>query len=135
MGRSQNHLYHHRLAVRLLPQDVRAVQLAKAAIAAGIETLLTEAGIAACEVDTLYIAGGFGSHLNIDSAVKIGLIPESLKDKVIVLGNAALWGAASMLLDVTQQEKASAIVRASRHINLGGNSVFGDLFIENMMFE
>ena len=121
--------------VRLLPQDIRAVQLAKAAIAAGIETLLTEAGIAASEVNTLYIAGGFGSHLNIDSAVKIGLIPESLKDKVVVLGNAALWGAASMLLDVTQQEKASAIARASRHMNLGGNSVFGDLFIENMMFE
>ena len=121
--------------VSLVPKDIRAVQLAKAAIAAGTQTLLREAGIAASDVARLYIAGGFGSHLNIASAVKIGLIPELLKDRVTVLGNAALSGAASLLLDINQQAKANRIARTSRHINLGGNSVFGDLFIENMMFE
>ena len=121
--------------VILLPKDIRAVQLAKAAIAAGIETLLLEAGVLADDVRRLYIAGGFGSHLSIESAVKIGLIPETLKDKVVVLGNASLSGAASMLLDMTQQDKADAIASNSKHINLGGNQVFGDLFIENMMFE
>lgn len=120
--------------VKLLPKDIRAVQLAKAAIASGIKTLLHEAGVAADDVHTLYIAGGFGSHLNIESAVRIGLIPKSLRHKAVVIGNAALSGAASMLLNTEHQVKAAAIAGMSRHVNLGGNKVFGDLFIENMMF-
>ena len=83
--------------VALLPRDVRAVQLAKAAIAAGIETMFAEAEITADDVQKLYIAGGFGSHLSIASAVKIGLIPEKLKNRVEVLGNAALTGACCLI--------------------------------------
>lgn len=121
--------------VVLLPKDVRAVQLAKAAIAAGIETMFTEAGITADDVQTLYIAGGFGSHLNIDSAVKIGLIPEKLKSSVKVLGNAALTGAVEMLLDQRLQVTAKEIADRSKHVNLGGNKVFNEWFVEKMMFE
>ncbi len=121
--------------VVLLPKDVRAVQLAKAAIAAGIETLLSEAGIQASDIQRLYIAGGFGSHLSIASAVKIGLIPGELEDRVDVLGNAALAGATYMLLDRTSLEKAREIAASSTHVNLGGNKVFNEWFIEKMMFE
>lgn len=121
--------------IALEPRDVRSVQLAKAAIAAGIETLIQEAGIEADEVETLYIAGGFGSHLNIESAVKIGLIPEALGTKVEVIGNAALAGAVTMLLDQDAQRRAAEIAAVSSHINLGGNRVFNDWYIEKMMFE
>ena len=121
--------------VAILPKDVRAVQLAKAAIAAGIETMFTEAGITAEDVQTLYIAGGFGSHLNIESAVKIGLIPEKLQKRVNVLGNAALEGAVKILLDTDLQKRAEEIANASMHVNLGGNKVFNKWFVEKMMFE
>ena len=120
--------------VMILPKDVRAVQLAKAAIAAGIETMFTEAGISAKDVRTLYIAGGFGSHLNIKSAVNIGLIPAELQDRVKVLGNAALTGAVKILLNSDLQKRAEEIVNATIHINLGGNKVFNELFVEKMMF-
>lgn len=121
--------------VTLLPKDVRAVQLAKAAIAAGIETMFTEAGITAEDVQILYIAGGFGSHLSIESAVRIGLIPEELKDRVEVLGNAALGGAVKLLFDTDLKKRAEEIANASRHVNLGGNKVFNEWFVEKMMFE
>ena len=120
--------------VALQPKDVRAVQLAKAAIAAGIETLCAEAGICVDAVQTLYIAGGFGSHLNIASAVKIGLIPQSLCKQVKVLGNASLAGTAEMLLNQNLQRKANEIAGKAKHINLGGNKLFNELYIEKMLF-
>ena len=89
--------------VILTQQDIRQVQLAKGAIAAGIRTLLLKEGLSFNDVSTLYIAGGFGSHLNMESAVRIGLIPEELAKKAQVLGNAALGGARQLLL---QKESA-----------------------------
>ncbi len=121
--------------VALFPQDVRAVQLAKAAIAAGIDTLLTVAKITPQEVETLYIAGGFGSHLSIDAAVAIGLIPETLADRVSVVGNAALDGAALLLADPERRDKARAIAQTATAVELGGNAVFNRLFVDKMMFE
>ena len=120
--------------VSLLPQDIRAVQLAKAAIAAGIETLLEEAGVDEDDVGTLYIAGGFGSHLNVDSAAAIGLFPEALASRVKVLGNAALAGAAQLLLDTEKQENTRAIASLARHVNLGGNKKFNEHYMDQMFF-
>ena len=121
-------------AVRLLPGDIRAVQLAKAAIAAGIDTLLDEADVRIEDIDVFYIAGGFGSHLNIGSAAAIGLFPESLTSRTITLGNAALSGAARLLLDRGAQKHASEIAGSARHINLGGNPRFTHNYMERMMF-
>jgi len=121
--------------VKLLPADIRAVQLAKGAIAAGIRTLLEAAEVREGDIETLYIAGGFGSHLNADSAAAIGLIPPSLKNKVKILGNAALSGAARLLLDREQIVMAEELAKKSRHINLGGNSRFNEHFIDAMLFE
>lgn len=114
--------------------DVRALQLAKAAIAAGIKTLLAVTDTAEEEIDTCYIAGGFGSHLNIRSAIRIGLIPEAFYSKVKVLGNAALKGAATMLTDLLLKEKEENIISHVTCINLGGNSVFNENYIEEMFF-
>ena len=121
-------------AVSLHPCDVRAVQLAKAAIAAGIETLMESAGATAEEIGTLYIAGGFGSHLNVQSAARIGLIPAELAGKVKVLGNAALSGASMLLLDRDKLEEIRRIRAASRHVNLGGNPVFNEHYMDQMFF-
>ena len=120
--------------VCLLPRDVRAVQLAKAAIAAGIETLMEEAGVSADEIETFYIAGGFGSHLNVQSAARIGLIPGELADRVKVLGNAALTGAVRILLNRDDLETVRRIAGASRHVNLGGNPRFNEHYMDQMFF-
>ena len=120
--------------VALEAKDVRAVQLAKAAIAAGIETLLESAGVAPEEVSRLYIAGGFGSHLNIASAVRIGLIPAELEDRVSVIGNAALTGALMMLLNQQVLSRSADIAQASSHVNLGGNPAFNEHYIDQMFF-
>lgn len=120
--------------VALEPKDVRAVQLAKAAIAAGIETLLETAKVAPEDVSRLYIAGGFGSHLNIASAVRIGLIPEALEDRVSVIGNAALTGTLMMLLNQQVLSRSQEIAQASSHVNLGGNPAFNEHYIDQMFF-
>ena len=120
--------------VALLPRDVRAVQLAKAAIAAGIQTLLDTAGTSIGEVAALYIAGGFGSHLNVESAAAIGLIPAELKDRVQVIGNGALSGALELLLDQNRVAECAHLAKCSRHVNLGGNPRFNSNYMDQMMF-
>lgn len=115
-------------------QDIRSIQLAKAAIAAGIKTLLEITKTSLEEIATLYISGGFGSHLNIDSAVRIGLLPEELKGKIKVIGNAALKGAAAMLTEPGLKAKAHGIIADGMCINLGGMSEFNDNYIDEMLF-
>lgn len=120
--------------IALLPKDVRSVQLAKAAIAAGIETLLDSSGAACDEIDTLYIAGGFGSHLNVQSAAAIGLIPQELAARVKVIGNASLSGSVQMLLSKGLLADADRIGRSARHVNLGGNPKFNENYMDQMFF-
>lgn len=120
--------------IALKRQDVRTVQLAKAAIAAGIRTLLERTGTKEAEISTLYLAGGFGSHLNIHSAVRIGLFPAALQNRVKVLGNAALKGAASMLTEEAWKEKAHRLLAGAECINLGGMPEFNEAYIDEMAF-
>ena len=120
--------------IALEPRDVRAVQLAKAAIAAGIETLMESAGTSCDQITTLYIAGGFGSHLNVASAAAIGLIPQELVSKVKVIGNASLSGSIRLLLNRPSLSAAEAIAQNSSHVNLGGNPRFNEHYMEQMFF-
>lgn len=120
--------------VRLTQRDVRQLQLAKGAMAAGLETLLKKAGLKPQDLKRLYIAGGFGSHLDLRSAARIGLIPASVRDRVTVLGNAALTGAQMILLDPRAAEEAEKIAQNADCLNLGGDPVFSDAFTENMLF-
>lgn len=120
--------------VSLNRQDIRNVQLAKAAIAAGIRTLLEITGTTEEEISTFYIAGGFGSHININSAIRIGLFPSALQSKVKLLGNAALKGAASLLTDMNLRKKATVVASNTDYINLGGNPTFNDKYINEMFF-
>lgn len=126
--------YELRDGINIYGADVRATQLAKAAIAAGIETLLDVASVGMEEIQILYLAGGFGSHLNIESAVKIGLIPEPLKEKVQVVGNASLSGAVRLLLCKDEIAKVRRIAGCSIHVNLGGNPIFNEKYIDKMFF-
>lgn len=115
-------------------KDISQVQLAKSAIAAGIATMLNEAGICPDDISKVYIAGGFGSRINVNNAVRIGLLHEEFKDKIIILGNAALTGACMLLGDMEKIDAIRKIVSTSSHVNLGGNPMFNNLYMENMLF-
>jgi uncharacterized 2Fe-2S/4Fe-4S cluster protein (DUF4445 family) len=114
--------------------DVRAVQLAKGALRAGIETLLHVAGVEKDEVATLYIAGGFGHHMDMESAAAIGLIPPELAPKSKALGNAAQTGAAMLLQNRNLIAPSEETARAARTVTLAANPVFMDFYMEYMMF-
>lgn len=120
--------------VVLEPRDVRSVQLAKAAIAAGIQTLMESAGTSCGDISALYIAGGFGSHLDVSSAAAIGLIPGELASKVKVIGNASLSGSVRLLLNRESLSQAEEIAKKSSHVNLGGNPRFNENYMEQMFF-
>lgn len=120
--------------VCLTQRDIRMVQLAKSAICAGIVTLLHEAALDEDDVSVFHIAGGFGSYLDIKSAGKIGLIPPALCDKVITDGNAALGGAAMLLLDKNKRARAAEIAKKAAVVDLATNPVFVETYMTGMIF-
>lgn len=122
-------------AVCVTQQDIRAVQLAKSAVCAGLQTILSMKSIQPPQVKSFVIAGGFGSYLNVESAAKIGLIPPALSPKAHIAGNAALSGAAMLLLNSDFIKKSEALAKSAVTIELSSNAEFMELYVENMMFE
>jgi len=118
----------------LSQRDVRNLQLAIAAIAAGIEVLLTQAGKSASEVDRVYLAGGFGSRLRVESAAKVGLIPRELEGKVVVAGNSSGAGAIGACLS---REGLAACLEAKQrctYLELSSRPDFNEAYVEHMFF-
>ena len=120
--------------IYITAQDVRKLQLAKAAIAAGIQTLLHHAGITESGISRLILAGGFGSYLDKYSAAAIGLFPESLLPVTHVLGNTAGEGAALALCSEAVRQTMEDIRSRCRYIELSSSRVFNEQFIEQMTF-
>ena len=75
--------------VYITQNDIRKVQMAKGAIAAGISLMARELGIEISQIDRVLLAGAFGSFLKPESACKIGLLPAELLEKITAVGNAA----------------------------------------------
>jgi uncharacterized 2Fe-2S/4Fe-4S cluster protein (DUF4445 family) len=119
---------------RLTRVDIRHIQLAKAAIRAGLETLLHEAGVGYEEIEEVALAGGFGSYLHPESCAAIGLIPRELIGKIRVLGNAAGSGAAMMLLSGEERARAEQIAMQAQVIDLSTNAMFMQRYVEEMYF-
>lgn len=115
-------------------QDIRQLQLAKSAIRAGMETLLHTASLGWEAVDTLLIAGGFGSYLNLDSAASIGLIPQGLQARTTVLGNTALAGASMLLLHKAFADETQHLAKQAQSLALNSNPYFMEQYIEHMLF-
>ncbi|VFQ46056.1 ASKHA domain-containing protein [Desulfoluna butyratoxydans] len=120
--------------VALTQRDIREVQLAKAALRAGIEILMQEAGITCEDIDTLYLAGGFGSAIHPESAARIGMIPHGLLNKISVLGNAASFGALRYVTEARAVETADAIRKNTRHIELSAHKGFSGEYMNRMVF-
>ena len=117
----------------LLRRDIRAFQLAKSAICAGVDTLLHTAGVRASEVKTVWLAGGFGCKLSPESAGAVGMLPLALAPSVWPVGNAAAAGAALLLCSRRFETEAADITAAARVVELAADPVFQERFIEDML--
>lgn len=115
-------------------QDIRQYQLAKSAIRAGLETLLISQGIKCADIDTVYLAGGFGYYLDIDNAVTTGLLPDCFKNSIITSGNTSGKGAVMCLINNDYIKKCEEIALKTVIIELSNDSNFMELFIDNMSF-
>jgi len=120
--------------IGIYPEDIRQVQLAKASIAAGIDILLSYAGITYEEVDQVVIAGGFGAYMNIQNSVEIGLLPKPLMEKVVIAGNTSLAGGVKYLQEQKGKEEIRKILGACEYIELSSNMEFMTTYIEAMSF-
>ena len=126
--------YHFTDNVWLSASDIRALQLAKAAIRAGLETLLELKGLRAEDIRHCLIAGGFGAYMRVESACALGLLPPCLKDKARHIGNAAARGAA-LALTGEGQARLEAIAARCRYHELSGSSIFNDNYLDAMAFD
>ena len=120
--------------IQVTQKDIREVQLATAAIRAGIQCLLETAAIPVEAVQRVYLAGGFGSHMNLASALTMGLLPAPLADQVVMAGNTCLSGAADLLTDADAPDKLQQIVKLTTTLNLSTSDCFQKAFLKAMTF-
>jgi uncharacterized 2Fe-2S/4Fe-4S cluster protein (DUF4445 family) len=121
-------------AIVLTQKDIRELQSAKAAIAAGIKVLASRAGIGLDQVERVCLAGGFGSYIHVESALRIGLFPAELRGKIEAIGNAAGEGAVAALLSESHLAACEQIKKRVRYIELSTCPEFNDFFIDSMVF-
>lgn len=114
--------------------DVRAVQLAKGAIRAGIDLLLETAGLDYNQVDRIVVAGAFGNYVRIESAITIGMFPDVPLDHFEQVGNAAGIGAKLALVALPPREKARSLASSNEYIVQAGNPRFNDIFMHSINF-
>lgn len=123
--------------VSVTQEAVRAVQLAKGAIAAGIETLLERYGITAEQVDRVVLAGGFGYYLNPEDAALIGLLRPELARKAEAGGNTALSGALKAGVKLicgaaASTEELQKLIRGTKAVNLAEEADFAERYVRAM---
>ena len=115
-------------------KDLREVQLAKGSIGAGIVTLVKEYGITMDQIKNVYLAGGFGSYIDKQSALDIGLLPMELSDRVESVGNSCGAGVIQAALCREKLEKCRNIRETAEYVELSSHSGFQEEYILNMYF-
>lgn len=120
--------------LRFSQADIRQVQMGKSAIQAGIETLLEKSGEA--DPRKVCVAGGFGSYLNVEQAIRIGMFPKEFAGRVEMIGNSALAGAEKFLLADRRAaaERMDRIIRQTTEINLAMDEGFNERYLSHMFF-
>jgi len=120
--------------VSITQKDIRAVQLAKGAVRAAIDALMSAAGCGPKDIDKVLLAGTFGSYVRPESAISLGLIPPVPVSRVMAVGNAALGGAKMMLGSRVLRDEAVRIARIARHISLCEFPGFEEVFMGSLNF-
>lgn len=121
--------------VYITQKDVREIQLAKSAIASGIESLLDRAGLKPAQISRVFVAGGFGACIDVKNACRIGLLPQEFLPLAIPAYNTSLAGASMLLLNRHCFNRIDNITRQCRLVELACNSYFEERFVENMLFD
>lgn len=116
-------------------KDVREVQNAKAAVAAGISLLIRKAGLKIDDIHTIFLAGGFGSFMRIRSAVETGLLPKIPEERIIAIGNAAGAGAIQALLSEKELLEAAGVANRINYLELSSMQDFVSEYTEQLFFE
>ncbi|HVW22486.1 MAG TPA: ASKHA domain-containing protein [Opitutaceae bacterium] len=114
--------------------DVNALAQAKGANVAGLRIAFESYGLAAGGLRRFYLAGGFGRHLNLAAAKRIGLIPDLDEDRIVQIGNASLEGACIALLSRSRRQELEEWVRRTEHCRLETHPRFFDYFVEGCQF-
>jgi uncharacterized 2Fe-2S/4Fe-4S cluster protein (DUF4445 family) len=117
-------------ALKVMQNDVRAIQLGKAALYAGVRLLMERMGIA--KVDRIRLAGAFGSHIDVKYAMVLGMIPDCELEQVSSAGNAAGTGARIALLDQRSRREIEQLVRRVEKIETAVEPRFQEFFVEAM---
>jgi uncharacterized 2Fe-2S/4Fe-4S cluster protein (DUF4445 family) len=122
-------------SIVFLESDVSELAQAKGANAAGLQVVCDTYGAGLDSIDVLYLAGGFGRHLKVDSARRIGLIPNLPESRIVQAGNAAIEGASIALLSVSRRRELEDLVRRVEHCRLETHPAFFDFFVEGCQFK
>ena len=110
------------------------MQLAKAAVRAGIDMMLLTCLLNPEDVDRVFIAGSFGAHLQVSSLITLGLLPESFTDRVEFVGNTSQSGAAAFLLNREIRSDAASMVAGMTVLELSREPEFEKIFIKALAF-
>ena len=121
--------------VYLTQKDVREVQLAKAAIRAGIELMCQALGVAVEDIHQVLLAGAFGNYLDPQSACEIGMIPPALLERIHPIGNAAGEGARLAVLREAEFEYGKKLAAETEFLELASMPEFNDCYVDCLCFE
>jgi uncharacterized 2Fe-2S/4Fe-4S cluster protein (DUF4445 family) len=121
--------------IRLTKADVDTFQRAKAALGAGISTLLARAQLSAAKLSRICVCGAFGRNLNVRNAQRIGLLPDAPPGRVELCGNTALAGCERLLLSPTRTEVLASLRKRTAIVNLSQSFDFEALFLENLYLQ
>lgn len=115
-------------------KDIREIQLAKAAMRAGMEVLLKHFGITWEQVDEICLAGGFGFYVDLEKIISLGMLPEEARGKIKVMGNTSLKGAIDCLLLEAAKARLAAIAKSAKEVSLAEDKDFQNIYVEEMYF-
>jgi uncharacterized 2Fe-2S/4Fe-4S cluster protein (DUF4445 family) len=118
--------------ITLTQEDVRAVQLAKAALRTGIDLLYREVGIP--RPGKILLAGAFGSHIDKRDVLQLGMFPSMKEEEIEAVGNAAGAGAILALCDKACFDRAREVAKATQVVDLAGHPDFQNMFIHSLTF-
>ncbi len=118
----------------LTQRDIRQVQLAKAAIRAGIRILIKKLDITEADVEQIFLAGAFGNYIRPESALHIGLLPTGDTQRLHFIGNAAASGAQMILLSRQSRDHARELARKIEYVEIAHEPDFQDIYADSMMF-
>ena len=114
--------------------DIENIKRSKGAIFSAASSLLKKFGLSFNDVETIYVAGGFGTFLNIESAVSIGLLPDLKREKFKFVGNSSLIGSREILLSYDTMKEAESIARKMTYIELSKDPGYMDEYVSALFF-